>query len=153
RSLQDSERRRDAARIELAHQTSLPDEQRGSLKESQLLSEINKFNAERDMVLARLQKDFPSYATLANPGPVELADLQRRLGAREALVLFEVGRDRAFAIVVRADRVAARPLDLDQARLDEAVRGLRRAFAVRASGIEEFDLGDSYELYRGLFGP
>jgi len=153
RDLQDSERRRDAARIELAHQTSLPDEQRGALKEANLLTEINQNNARRDAVLAELQKDFPSYASLANPGPVPLADLQAHLKPREALVRFELGRERAFAIVVRSDRFQARPLELDQAKLDAAVRGLRRAFAVRSGGIDDFDLADAYDLYRALFAP
>ena len=153
RDLQDSERRRDAARIELAHQTALPDDQRGSLKEANLLAEINQNNARRETVLAELQKEFPSYASLANPGPVALPDLQTRLRPREALVRFEVGRERAFAVVIRSDRFAARPIELDQAKLDAAVRGLRRAFAVRGSGIDDFDLADAYDLYRVLFAP
>lgn len=153
RGLQEAERQRDAARIQLARETSLPDEQRGAATEANLLAEINRRDAERNAVLATLQKEFPAYASLIDPGPVELKALQARLRPREAMVMFEIGREQSFALVARADGFAARPLPIDRAKLDQMVRDLRSAFVLRAGGVGEFDLNDAYDLYRALLGP
>jgi CHAT domain-containing protein len=151
--MQDAERQRDADRIALAYQTSLPDEQRGAAKEDALLHEIDEQNALRDSLLAHILREFPAYARLAHPGTLALADVQARLGANEALVMFESGRERSAAVVVRSDRFVAHLLDADQAKLEAAVHALRQAFAVRSGGYDEFDLNESFALYRLLFGP
>jgi CHAT domain-containing protein len=153
RALQDAERRRDAARLELAQETSLPDDERGADKEAQLLAAFKQANEERDMLAAQLQHDFPGYAKLADPGPVELAALQATLRPGEAMVLFGAGRRQAFVILVRAGEVVARPLDTDTAKLDRAVGELRRAFAVRGGHEGVFDVADAFALYRTLFAP
>ena len=153
RDLQDAERERDAARIQLARETSLPDEERGAVTEANLLAEIGQQNARRDTLLATIQKEFPAYARLIDPGPVDLPALQARLRPREALVMFEIGREGSFALVVRADGFAARPLAVDQAKLDRMVRDVRSAFVLRAGGVNDFDLNDAYDLYRTLFEP
>jgi len=151
--LEEADRARDAARIALAHETSLPDEQRGATKENTLLVEINTQNALREALLAQIQKDFPAYTQLAHPASPELAAVQKRLKANEALVLLPSGRERVFAVVVRPDRFVAKPVALDQGKLDASVRSLRKAFAVRRGGFDDFDLNDSHDLYRALFGP
>ncbi|MBV8535510.1 MAG: CHAT domain-containing protein, partial [Alphaproteobacteria bacterium] len=153
RDLQDAERERDAARIQLAHETSLPDEQRGAVIEQNLLAEIQQQNARRDTVLATIRTEFPAYAGLLDPGPVDLAALQATLRPREALVMFEVGREQSYALVARADGFAARPLTIDQAKLDRMVRDIRSAFVLRAGAVNDFDLNDAYDLYRALFEP
>lgn len=153
RDLQDAERERDAARIQLARETSLPDEERGAVIEGNLLAEIRQQNARRDTLLATIRSDFPAYAGLIDPGPVDLAALQAKLHPREALVMFEIGREQSFALVVRAQGFAARPLAVDQAKLDRMVRDIRSAFVLRAGGVNDFDLNDAYDLYRMLFEP
>jgi len=153
RDLQDAERERDSARIQLARQTSLPDEERGAVIESNLLAEIQQQNARRDTLLATIRNEYPAYAGLLDPGPVDLAALQAKLRPREALVMFEIGREQSFALVARADGFAARPLPIDQAKLGRMVRDIRSAFVLRAGGVNDFDLNDAYELYRALFEP
>lgn len=153
RDLQDAERERDAARIQLARETSLPDDERGALTEANLLAEIGRQNERRDTLLAAIQKQFPAYASLLDPGPVELPAVQALLHPHEAVVMFEIGREQSFALVVRADGFAARPLAVDQPKLDRMVRDLRSAFVLRAGGVNDFDLRDAYDLYRALFEP
>lgn len=153
RDLQDADRQRDAARIQLARETSLPDDERGSVIEANLLAEIDRQNTRRDTLLATLQKEFPAYASLIDPGPAELPALQARLHPDEAMIVFEIGREQSSVLVVRAHGFAAQPLDVTQAKLDRTVRDLRRAFVLRAGGVDEFDLTDAYGLYRTLFGP
>ncbi len=151
--LQDAERKRDAARIELAHETSLPDDQRGSVKEAALLAEINTQAAQRDLLMRRITKEFPAYGGLIHPRPVPLGDLQARLQPREALLLFEIGNTRSFAVVVTDKGLTARPLTANRQKIESAVRDLRKAFTPHQGRIGEFDLDQSYALYRMLFGP
>ena len=153
RELQDAERMRDSARIELANETALPDAQRGAIKEAQLLAAITQEGAKAEALTRQIEASFPDYAKLAHPGPVELAAIQKALRPREALLLIEVGRQHAAAVVVRADRFLARPLKLDETELAKTVGDLRRAFVVRGGVVQPFDLNGSYALYRELVAP
>jgi CHAT domain-containing protein len=151
--VQENDRKRDAARIELAHETSLPDEQRGSDKENALLAEINGYNALHDEALKTLEADFPAYAGLRHPKPVALSEAQARLRAGEAMVMFEIGRSKSFVVLVTKDHLTAKPIQTDQAQLETIVRSLRKAFVAKNGHLGDFDLAQSYALYKTLLGP
>jgi CHAT domain-containing protein len=151
--LQEAERKRDEARIELAHETSLPDAQRGTTQEEALLKEINQTNQQNTALTERLRASFPAYANLANPGPVDLPGLQRRLNPHEGLVMIDIGRTQGAVVLVRADGFMARSIDLDENRAIAAVRDLRRAFEVHDGAVGDFDLADAHDLYKTIFGP
>jgi CHAT domain-containing protein len=153
RELQDTERKRDTARISLGYESSLPQEQRGAVREQALLKEVDDQNKRRQALEAQISKQFPGYFRLATPEPVSLADLQKRLRPDEALVEFEFGRDRAAVILVTAQGFAAQPIQSDQERIEASVRAVRRTLDARSGRIGEFDLADAYRLYRALFGP
>ena len=153
RELQESQRRRDAARITLAHETSRPDDERGSAKEDALLQSINLETQRVDTLNKRIQEAFPDYANFANPGAMDILEMQKRLGPKEALVQFQFSADQGFAIVTRSDSFSAKLLNISRDEMVEAVTGLRRALVVRNGVVEDFDIGDSYELYQKLFGP
>jgi len=150
---QEAERQRDAARIILGHETSLPDDQRGSDKENALLNQINSFTAQRDEALKKLAADFPAYAELQHSKPIALADAQRRLRTGEAMVLFEIGRSKSFVVLVTKDNLTAKPITIDQAQTETAVRTLRKAFSAKNGRLGDFDLAQSNTLYKSLFGP
>jgi len=145
-------RERDAARIALAQEVALPNDQRGSQRENALMAQINAASARADALTKRIVSEFPDYAKFANPGPVSLADAQKTLRGDEALVLVEAGREHSFVVLVRKDRVIARPMGLDNGTLSDDIATLRRAFVVHERAIQPFDLGKSYLLYRSLFG-
>jgi CHAT domain-containing protein len=151
--VQENERQRDAARIQLAHETSLPDEQRGSDKENALLAQINGYNAQRDTALKQLTADFPAYAELQHPKAVPLADAQSRLRTGEAMVMFEIGRAKSFVVLITRDQLTAKPIQTDQAQLESTVRTLRKAFVAKNGHLGDFDLAQSHALYKSLFGP
>ena len=150
--LERTRRARDAGRLALAQEVSLPDDQRGSQRETQLMSEINAATAKADGLEKRIESEFPDYSKFANPGPVTLAEAQQALRPGEALVLLEAGRERSFAVLVRKDRVMARPIGLDAGGIGADVAALRKAFVVRERQVEPFDLAKAYTLYRSLFG-
>jgi CHAT domain-containing protein/tetratricopeptide (TPR) repeat protein len=150
--LEQARRARDSARLALAQEVSLPDDQRGSDRENALMAQINAAAANADNLQKEIESKFPNYSKFANPGPVSLADVQHELNPDEALVLIEAGRERSFVILVRKDSMVARPLALDAGTMGDTVASLRKAFEVRDGQVEAFDLRKSYTLYRGLFG-
>ncbi len=152
-NLQLAERKRDLARLQLAYESSLSQDQRSGEKEAALLQEVNAEGATRDALSQQIQKEFPAYYGLASPSAVELPDLQKRLRPGEAVVLFEFGRDSAAAVLVTPDNFIARPLAVNDGTLAAEVRELRRALDARGGRVEDFDMTDAYQLYRTLFGP
>jgi CHAT domain-containing protein len=152
-NLEDSERKRDNARLLLAYESSLPQAQRGADREQALLRQVNEESGRHDALEAQIRKDFPAYFRLASPEPAALPALQKRLGPREALVEFEFGRDHAAVILVTAHGFTAKPIQSDRNQIAATVRGIRRTLDARAGRISEFDVTDSYKLYRTLFGP
>lgn len=153
RDLQEAERQRDAARIELGHETSLPNDQRGSDKENTLLNKINAFTAQRDEALKKLAADFPAYADLQHAKPLTLAAAQTHLRTGEAMALFEIGRGKSFVVLVTKDGLTAKPIATDEAQLATTVRALRKAFSAKNGHLGDFDLAQSHGLYKTLFGP
>ncbi len=150
--LEATRQQRDAARLALAHEVSLPNDRRGSEHENVLMAQINAATAKADALEKRITSEFPAYAKFANPGPVPLAELQKGLRADEALVLFEAGRERSFELLVRKDRLIARPMDTDRETLADDISQVRKAFVVRQRAIGVFDTEAAYSLYRSLFG-
>ena len=150
--LERTRRVRDASRLALAQEVSLPDDQRGSVRENQLLSAINVASAKAEGLQKRIESEFPDYAKFANPGPVSLAEAQQALRPDEALTLVEAGRERSFIVLVRKDQVLARAIALDAGTIGANVATLRKAFIVREGKVDAFDVGKSYSLYHTLFG-
>jgi CHAT domain-containing protein len=153
RQLQTAQRRQDSARIDLANETAKPDEERGSIREAGLVQEVVTASASAEQLQEALLKAFPAYSKLANPGPAELDELRTQLQPGEGLISFTFGREQAYAILITSDRFVVRKLDLTEAALAAAVGELRRAFVPRLGTVPEFDLRDSYALYRRLLGP
>jgi CHAT domain-containing protein len=153
RQLQTAQRRQDSARIDLANETAKPDEQRGSIREAALVQEVVTASASTGQLVEALQKAFPAYSKLANPGPAELDELRGQLQQGEAVISFTFGREQAYAVLIAGDRFVVHKLDLNAASLATAVGELRRAFVPRLGTVPDFDLRDSYALYRQLLGP
>jgi CHAT domain-containing protein len=150
--LERTRRTRDAARLALGQAVSLPDDQRGGDNEKRLMNEINANTAKAAALRAKIEQQFPDYATFADPGPASLSDMQAALAPDEAILLVELGRERSFVMLVRKDRLLARAITLDKADAAEAVGTLRKAFEVRERQIEPFDTAEAYRLYHSLLG-
>jgi CHAT domain-containing protein/Tfp pilus assembly protein PilF len=125
---------------------------------------------------ARLEKEFPEYASLANPKPLQSEGVQAQLGTGEALVLFldldlpafTPAPEQTFVWVVTKTDVRWVRINLGTKALSERVQrlraGLDRNAAARAAvqigeaspaarGFLPFDLAVAHELYSALFGP
>jgi CHAT domain-containing protein len=153
RSVQEAQRRRDSARIELANETAKPDDRRGSIKEDALAKEFRLATAEASELDGKLRQAFPQYASLAKPGDVDLASLQKQLRPGEALLAFQFTRTAGYALLTRRDGFTAKRLAIGEEELRAAVADLRQAFLPRGGVVDEFDLNASYALYRQLLEP
>jgi hypothetical protein len=67
---------------------ALPPERRNAAREAELGTGLATTDRQLVALNARLAKDFPEYAGLANPEPLSINDAQNQLRPDEALVLF-----------------------------------------------------------------
>ena len=151
RELQSHERNRDAAKSELAYESTLPDNQRSGNVEAALALRIKTSEDRVQQLYTQLKQRFPNYAELTSPRPVPLTELQTRLAPNEGVLSFLIGRNESYAqLITRTDLVIARvPETADS--LAEAVKALRRAVEVESGVVGEFDVGRAHALYKSLF--
>lgn len=112
---------------------------------------------------AKLRAQFPAYSDLVNPAPLSLAETQRLLGPKEALLLIFVDEDASYVWAVSAAASAwARSEALNGAALTAKTEALRASLAgaagARADIVEfgaaaRFDEADAQALYDGLIRP
>jgi CHAT domain-containing protein/Tfp pilus assembly protein PilF len=171
---------RDKALVEAL---SKPDGQRNQVLIDNIRRQIGETGSRLAANAARLEREFPDYAALARPKPLEVEEAQKLLGADEALVFLLSGEGESYVFALTNDafdwktiplgaeavsqKVAAfrRGLEVDavsrgltrlECNEDEAKkRGLSRADcdAMLAGKPGLFDLGRAYELYQTLLGP
>jgi len=150
--MQDAQRQADVARAELAIEQSAPDEDRSATAEARLQQTITEQKAKAEGLKKTIAVQFPQYDQLANPKPMQLLELRKRLGDQEVLVSFVVGRQRSFVQVTRRDGNWVQRIEEGSESLRETVQGLRRALEIQAGSVNEFDSQRSYQLYKTLFG-
>jgi CHAT domain-containing protein len=153
RETQETERRRDSLRVELASEQAKPDSERDGARETKLAADLTAATASAEALRHKLEQQFPAYDKLVEPGAVSLAELRARLHGNEALLSFVIGRDRGYALLVRADRLAIRKVEIDQDHLAADVAELRRAFVPRLGTLAPYDLPAAFALHQKLIGP
>lgn len=151
RQIQDQERVADFARVKLAHEQSLPDGERSAEVEDGLKAGIAAADKTIGELRAKLLGDFPDYAAMAEGRPMQLDELRNRLGEREGVVSFLIGRNASFVQLVRRDGVFIGKATGGEAELRDAVAALRRSLEIQGGSINEFDLARAHQLYRDLF--
>jgi CHAT domain-containing protein/Tfp pilus assembly protein PilF len=109
---------------------------------------------------ARLEKEFPDYALLGSPRPLEAEEVQKLLGGNEALVFFLSGDKESNVFALTREGFQWKTFPLGAKELSEKVAAFRRGLdsgafrrSVEAHKPELFDLGLAYELYGTLLGP
>lgn len=100
---------------------------------------------------ARLDKEFPDYAALANPKPVSIEVAQKLLGADEALVFILPGDKESYVFALTADSFDWKTIPLGASALSDKVAAFRKGLDVYK--LESFDLDLAQELYEALLGP
>jgi CHAT domain-containing protein len=152
RQSQTAERARDEARLELANEQAKPDVERGSVKETALTQQVDRETATATDLQHKLIAAYPAYASLVEPGPVGLAELQQHLGTNEAFVYFVIGHTESYALLARREGFAVHPVKATDAEIAERVAALREALAPRLGVLPDYDLEAAHALYADLLG-
>ncbi len=142
-----------AARMDLAVERARPDGERDPAREKALASRLEAAAARSDDLAAKLKTAFPGYAKLSAPAAVSLSDLQQRLRPREAFVSYVIGAHGSFVLLATQNSLAVRPVAAGEGDLATAIADLRSAFTPRLGKLPDFNLKNSYALYRQLLGP
>jgi CHAT domain-containing protein len=151
--LESAQRSRDLDRVALAAESAKSNDLRDSQSEQALQDNETQDTARAEQALAQIRERFPAYATLANPGAAALTDTQSTLGSDEALVVFIVGRDASYAMLVRPQGFSAVPVAIGEDTLAGDIVQLRKAFAPAGGQLPEFDLNVANQLYQALIAP
>ena len=149
--VQNAERERDAANVELSYESSLPDDQRSKLIEDQLILRKKTAFLQLQKLNKEINTKFPNYATLTAPKPLNTLDFRNRIGATEGAVSFIVGENKSFVQLIRRDGIFIGEIKEGEESLNESVQSLRSALELKAGTINEFDASLAYSLYNRRF--
>lgn len=152
RRLENMAQEESTARIRLAHQQSLPPEQRSAENEESLTGEIAKSSSAGTALQREIARRFPGFSELADAKLPTLDAVRGRLREKEGLITFLIGRDRSFVQIVRREGVVIAQVPVGAAALQTTVARLRRGLEIQGRSVSEFDLDTAHQLYRDLFG-
>lgn len=137
---------------------SKPSGQRDLAAEQRSRARIAAIANERAGLQKTLAVEFPDYASLSNPLPLTLKDIQLLLSADEAMALYSVVNRQSYVIAITREGVDWKEIPLGADALTQKVTAFRRGLDVGkardASGKSGlFDLALANELYVALLGP
>jgi CHAT domain-containing protein len=135
-----------------------PSPQRDVAAEQRSRARIAAIVGERAGLQKTLAVEFPDYASLSNPVPLAVNDIQPLLSADEAMVLYAVVDQRSYVIAITREGVDWKEISLGTDALTQKVTAFRRGLDVGkardASGKSGlFDLALANELYVALLSP
>lgn len=141
----------------LIEAASAPPARRHADVEQRLRRDLAAADSRLKALDARLAKDFPDYAALANPRPVSVNEIQQLLHPDEAMVKYLVGIKTSYLWVVTKKNVQLFRLDIGQAELAKQVKRLRRGLDQQGihnlDDLRAFDVKRAYKLYQQLLAP
>jgi len=153
RDTEEAQRSRDQLRIDIAAELAKAKEERNPQQETQLAQRLTQVSARADELIARVQRDFPDYARLANPEPVALADLKAQLKAGQGFLTFMMGFKGGYGLLVTASGLSVKKLDITSESAAGDIAQLRHSLAPQLGNLPEFSLRNAYSLHQQLLGP
>jgi CHAT domain-containing protein len=153
RDSQDAQQMRDQLRINIAAELAKSNDERNTVLEAHLVQQLTQVSARTDALAERVLKDFPDYSRLASPEPVELADMRTQLRQGQAFMSFIIGFRGSFGLLVTAEGLTVKRLDVTPSTITADIALLRRAFVPRLGSLPDFSLRNAYALYMQLLEP
>lgn len=137
---------------------SKPPAQRDVAAEQRSRARIAAIASARNGLQKTLAVEFPDYASLSNPLPLTVKEIQPLLSADEAMVIYSVVDSRSYVVAITREGVDWKEISLGADALAQKVAAFRRGLDVGkasdASGKSGlFDLALASELYAALLGP
>ncbi|MCP3462691.1 tetratricopeptide repeat protein [Bradyrhizobium sp. CCGUVB23] len=132
--------------------------QRDAATEQRNRQRLAAIASERASLQKTLAVEFPDYASLSNPLPLAVKEIQALLSADEAMALFSVIDKESYVIAITREGVDWKRIPLGTDALAQKVSAFRKGLDVgkaRASSDKSglFDLALANELYVTLLGP
>ena len=148
-------RERDKALIEAL---SKAEGQRNATRIESIRKQIADTESKLAANTARLEREFPEYAALASPKPLQAEEVQQLLGADEALIFFLTRDKESYVFALTRDGFDWRTIGIGAENLSEKVAAFRGGLdleKLQKSGSKPalFDLNLAHELYVALMGP
>ena len=106
-----------------------------------------------DTLAVRVQKEFPDYARLAVPEPVELADVRAQLRPGQAFLSFVIGYRGSYGLLATQTGLTVKKLDVTSPSIAADIAQLRRAFVPQLGRMPDYSLGNAHTLYTQLLAP
>ena len=139
---------------------SKPPAQRDAAAEERLRRERNAADARIAAITARLDSEFPEYATLANPKPLSIAEVQGLIAPDEALLSWLMTHDQTFVWALTREGLAWERIAVGGKDLESRIAAFRKGLDVdklndslAAGKPDLFDLGLAHALYGTLISP
>ena len=142
----------------------LPGYAQFTARRTALRNDIDRSETEVRQARAQIVAAFPTYAALADPRPLSVAETQALLKPDEALVAILVGSAKSFLWVVTRERTGWAQIDFGNEEMAKEVLALRNgldplaqqdaegATGSRAGVVQGFDLERAHALYRRTLG-
>ncbi|MBR0858509.1 CHAT domain-containing tetratricopeptide repeat protein [Bradyrhizobium liaoningense] len=132
--------------------------QRDVAAEQRSRARIATIASERSGLQKTLAVEFPDYASLSNPLPLAVKDIQPLLSTDEAMVLYSVVDRQSYVIAITREAVDWKEIPVGADALAQKVTAFRKGLDVGkardASGKSGlFDLALANEFYVALLGP
>ena len=139
---------------------SNPEGQQDRVSTDALRKQIAEIERRLNAIAARIDKEFPDYAALAHPKPLTAEEVQKLLGADEALVFFLAGANESYVFALTREGFEWRTISLGEKNMAAKVAAFRRGLdvdeltkSISMGKAQLFDLAAAHELYGTLFGP
>ena len=125
-----------------------------------LRKQIAQLEDKQKTLQAKIETDFPDYAALSSPRPLNVDNVQKLLRGDEALAFFLAGDKESYVFALTHDAFDWRVIPFSRQQLSDKVAAFRRGLDVDAlnKSISDgkpvlFNLDTAYELYSQLLRP
>jgi CHAT domain-containing protein/tetratricopeptide (TPR) repeat protein len=142
-------RQRDKA---LTEAVSKPERERSQTAIDDIRKQIAEIEGKLAANAARLEKEFPDYAALANPKPLPAEEAQKLLNADEALVFFLTGDKESYVFALTQEDFVWKTIPIGEQVLSEKVAAFRHGLDVEAlrRGLARVECSPAEADKRGL---
>jgi CHAT domain-containing protein/Tfp pilus assembly protein PilF len=130
---------------------SNPDGQSNTARVNEIRKNIADTESKLAANSAQLQEQFPEYAKLATPKPLQVDDAQKLLGPDEALVLLLTGDKESYVFALTANEFDWHTIPIGGGDLTAEIEKFREGLDV--DRLQPFDLNLAYKLFGQLIGP
>ena len=121
---------------------------------SGLQADLDGIDREIKGLDVKLERDFPEFTELANPGPLDIKAVQKLLGSDEVLLMYLVATEQTFIMAVTRDGVRWKRSGLGAKSLEAKIQELRAGLDLRNLSKDNiFNLQTAYSLYAELIEP